>query len=258
MATATAPTERVNVAHRCNGGLVVIGDEVLGRRVEDSNTARVLDAFVRHGIRAREVAIVPDDEARIAAVVRDFAARFHLVVTTGGVGPTHDDCTWRAVAAALDDSIVLRKDVLGFLASRARAPLTPEQERMALLPSRTEIEHGERGGWALHLDNVWVLPGVPSMVGAKIDAICSRYAGPVPALVEAMFSVDEWDVVARIDEVVASHPELAIGSYPLFDPALDHKLRISLEGPDRASVEAGLATLIERLGAEVLVRTVWR
>ncbi len=243
---------------RRSGGLVVIGDEVLGRRVQDSNTGQVLDAFVRHGIRAREVAIVADDEARIAAVVRDFAARFDVVITTGGVGPTHDDCTWRAVAAALDDTMVLRHDVLAFLNARARAPLTTEQQRMAWLPSRAAIEHGGNGGWALHLDNVWVLPGVPSMVGAKVDAICSRYAGPVPALVEAFFSVDEWDVVARIDEVVARHPELAIGSYPLFDPTLDHKLRISMEGQDRAAVEAGLATLIAVLGATVLVRTAWR
>jgi molybdenum cofactor synthesis domain-containing protein len=252
-------TEAASVTtERRSGGLVVIGDEVLGRRVDESNTARVLDAFARHGIRAREVAIVPDEEARIAAVVRDFATRFDLVITTGGVGPTHDDCTWRAVAAALDDTVVLRQDVLTFLSSKARTPLTPEQERMAWLPSRTEIEFAPGGGWALHLANVWVLPGVPSMVSSKIDAICSRYAGPVPTLVEAMFSIDEWDVVAMIDKVVASHPELAIGSYPLFDPALDHKLRISLEGPDRASVEAGLQTLIARLGANVLVRTHWR
>ena len=244
-------------ARRKIGGLVVIGDEVLGRRVDDRNTAAVLDGFVRHGIRAGEVAIVPDDEARIAAVVRDFADRFDVVLTTGGVGPTHDDCTWRAVGRALGDPVVLRQDVLAFMERRSGRALSPEQQRMAMLPSGTVIERiGD--GWALRLGDVWVLPGVPSMVAGKLDGILARYAMAPRVLCEVYFGVDEWDVVALVDGVVAAHPGLAIGSYPIFDPAEDHRLRISLEGELREEVEAGVSAVRAALGEPAFVRLRWR
>lgn len=239
------------------GGLIVIGDEVLGRRIDDRNTAMVLDAFARHGIVAGEVAIVADNIDRIAVVVREFAARFDVVITTGGVGPTHDDCTWRAVAMAVDDDFVLRQEVLDMMEARAGRALTPEQQRMALLPSRAVVERLDRG-WALRVDAIWVLPGVPSMVMAKIDAICSRYAAPQPHLCEVYFTADEWDVVAAVDAMVANFKQLRVGSYPLFDAALDHRLRISIEGDDRAHVDQGLGAIIAGVGADYLVRIVWR
>ena len=136
---------------------------------------------------APAVAAAADNIDRIAVVVREFAARFDVVITTGGVGPTHDDCTWRAVAMAVDDDFVLRQEVLDMMEARAGRALTPEQQRMALLPSRAVVERLDRG-WALRVDAIWVLPGVPSMVMAKIDAICSRYAAPQPHLCEVIFS----------------------------------------------------------------------
>lgn len=239
------------------GGLVVIGDEVLGRRVDDRNTVTVLDAFARHGIRAGEVAIVPDDEARIAAVIRDFAARFDVVVTTGGVGPTHDDCTWRAVGLATDDPVILRQDVLAFMERRSGKALSPEQQRMAMLPAQAQVERiGD--GWALHHGDIWVLPGVPAMVSGKIDGILARYASVPRVLCELYFAVDEWDVVAAVDAVVAAHPGLAIGSYPIFDPAADHRLRLSFEGDERAMVEAGVRAAIVAIGEALFVRQSWR
>lgn len=234
-------------ARRRRGGLIVIGDEVLARRVEDRNIALVLDAFVAHGIRAGEVAIVPDDVPRVAAVVRDFASRFDVVITTGGVGPTHDDCTWRAVAVACDDALVVHPGVLERLRRHSRTPLTAEQERMALLPSRVEIFRSDTGGFALHVGDVWVLPGVPSMVAAKLDAICRRYASAPAVVRELYFAVQEWEVVAAIDAVVAAHPRAEIGSYPVFDADADHGLRVSVVADEPAVVEAVAADLKARI-----------
>ena len=247
---------------RCRGGLIVIGDEVLQRRVDERNIAAVLDAFARYGIEPGEVAILADDVDRIAQVVRDFAARFDLVLTTGGVGPTHDDLTWQAVAQATDDALVLRQDVVDAMEARAGKALTPKQRRMAVLPSKTEVELLPAGGFAMHTGHVWVLPGVPSMAARKLDGICARYQGQVPAVVEAYFTADEWDVVAAIDVVVAAHPAVQIGSYPLFDPSLDHRLRVSLRAEGDAvgvaAVVAALAELLAAIGEGKWVRTTWR
>ncbi len=256
-----AATQNAGGKARCRGGLIVIGDEVLQRRTEERNVAAVLDAFARYGIEPGEVAILGDDVVRIAQVVREFAARFDVVLTTGGVGPTHDDLTWQAVALATDDALVLRQDVVDAMEQRSGQALSPEQRRMAVLPTRTEVELLPAGGFAMHTGHVWVLPGVPSMAARKLDGICARYQGQVPALVEAYCTADEWLVVATIDAIVAAHPQVQIGSYPVFDLSLDHRLRVSMRAEGDSvgltTVEACLAALIAAIGADKLVRTVW-
>ena len=94
-------------------GIIVIGNEVLSGKVRDENTPFLIDSFNRAGLRVGEVAIVADIVPRLAEVIRGFSARFDLVITTGGVGPTHDDCTWQAVAIALKKAGLSNQDVGG-------------------------------------------------------------------------------------------------------------------------------------------------
>lgn len=240
---------------RTTAGLIVIGDEVLSGRFVDRNTATVIEAMARHGLALREVAIVADDLARIAEVVRAFAARFDLVVTTGGIGPTHDDCTWRAVGAALGQPVVLRPDVLARMEARNGGPLTPEQQRMACLPVGAEVVD-DGPSFIAHVGPVWVLPGVPSMVARRIEWLCARHAGPRLWLATVYLSVDEWHVVPQIDAVVAAYPALQIGSYPIFD-APDHRLRLTFAGPDRAEIEGAVERQLAAIGRQHLVRVDW-
>ncbi len=245
---AARPGER-----RQRAGIVVIGNEVLSRKVADRNTDTILATMARHGVVVAEVAILPDVQERIAAVVADFAARFDLVVTTGGVGPTHDDCTWRAVADALGRPIVRHEPLLAAMKARLGGHVTPEQERMAHLPRGAEVVL-EAGAFFLHVGAVYVLPGVPSMVSRHVEIIAQRHAGDVPVLANVYFTAQEWHVVAAIDAVVAGHPGVDIGSYPIFD-ADDHHLRLTVESGDAAAVRAAVAALIEGIGADTHVRT---
>ena len=241
---------------RVVAGVIVIGDEVLSAKIVDSNSPTIIAAMCEHGLILGELAVLPDVCERIAAVVADFAARFDLVVTTGGVGPTHDDCTWRAVGLALNAPLVLRQDLLAAMQRYNRGPLTAEQERMALVPERAEVLQGGPA-FIMRVDNVWVLPGVPSMVRSAIDWICARHAGPRPCLATVLLTIDEWRVLDRIDALVAAFPDLTIGSYPEFDAA-DHRLRLTLEGPDRARIEAAVAAQLDAIGHENLARVDWR
>ena len=183
---------------RKRAGLVVIGDEVLSARIPEGNIGVVLKAFADVGVITGEVAVLADDRARIAAVVRDFRRRFDVVVTTGGVGPTHDDMTWAAVADAHDVPLVLREDLLAMMEARNGGPLTEEQKRMLMLPADATLERVGRG-YVIRLGDVWVLPGVPSMVAARIGFIAGRYGSTPAWLATVRFAIDEWDVISAID-----------------------------------------------------------
>ncbi len=238
-------------------GIIVIGNEVLSGKVRDENTPFLIDSFNRAGLRVGEVAIVADIVPRLAEVIRGFSARFDLVITTGGVGPTHDDCTWQAVAIALDQPLELHQEMIDRIEKRQGIAMSDEQKRMALLPRGTTM-HVADGRWPmLQANNVIVLPGVPSMVQGRIAVLCARLARPRPWLATAYFTADEWVSVAAIDAVVAAFADVEIGSYPVFYPA-DHKLRLTFEGPDEARVQAAVAQVTAAIGADQLVRVTWR
>ncbi|MBM4342180.1 MAG: competence/damage-inducible protein A [Deltaproteobacteria bacterium] len=258
MATATPTPAR---ARRTTAGVVVIGNEVLSAKIADGNGPQILRRFADIGVRVGELSVLADDRDRIAEVVGAFAARFDLVVTTGGVGPTHDDCTWHAVGQAFGAPMRLHAELARKVAAHLGAPLTPEQERLALLPEGAELVPVE-GRWPLvRMRNVYVLPGVPSLVERNLRQIATLVqaaGGARPGhLATAYFTVEEWHAVAHIDRVVADHPEVEIGSYPVFD-APDYKLRLTFEHDDRGQVRDAVEAMIGAVGAGQWVRTEWR
>lgn len=238
-------------------GVVVIGNEVLSAKFRDENTPQLLHRLAEAGVRVGEVAILPDDVQRIATVVRDFSQRFDFVLTTGGVGPTHDDRTWEGVALALGRDLAVHGAMVERIAARTGQPLTDEQLRMTRLPPDTELL-GPTDRWPLlQCGNVFVLPGVPSMVALRLDLICRLLASPRPHLATVFLSIDEWLCVPAIDATVAAFPQLDIGSYPIFDHG-DHRLRVTFEGFDAPPLVDAVGDLLHRVGLAQLVRIEWR
>lgn len=243
--------------HQPTAGLVIIGNEVLSAKVVDANTPLLLQQVNEAGLRVAEVAIVPDEVPRIAQVIRDFSGRFQLVITTGGVGPTHDDCTWKAVAQAFDRPMELQQELVARIESKIGHPLSAEQARLAWLPQGTQLSQAD-GRWPLlYVKNVYVLPGVPSMVAARIEQVLAHLRCERPALVTVYLAVDEWSHVPQIDAVVQAFGDLDVGSYPIFEVG-DHRLRVTLEGYDQNRVGQAAEQLIDSVGRAHLVRLEWR
>jgi molybdenum cofactor synthesis domain-containing protein len=254
-------TQRAGTASPKNGcrntvGVVVIGDEVLSQKVQDANTPAILAAMAANGIDVGEVAMLPDVPARIAAVVADFAARFDFVVTTGGVGPTHDDCTWASVADALDEPIELHQEMYERMLQRISTGVSEQQKRMAMLPRGTQIAD-ESGAYLFWCHNVYVMPGIPSMVRSAIDSVAQRYGAALRGLATVYFSRDEWDSVAQVDAIVAAFPDVTVGSYPVVHRD-DHRHRVTLEGDDVVRLREAAVALIDDIGHTHHVRTAWR
>jgi molybdenum cofactor synthesis domain-containing protein len=241
--------------------ILIIGNEILSGKVEEEN-ARFLTRELRAlGVSLRRVEVVPDVTEEIAASVRALSPRFDFVFTSGGVGPTHDDVTLRAVADAFGMELVRRPELDALLRAGFADRLHERDLRMADIPSGARLEYGPGGPrndartpWpVVVVGNVWVLPGVPSIFRRKFEAVRELFrAGPIHG--RALFSrAGEGPIAGALDEAVVAFPEVEIGSYPHPD-ASDYRVKITLDGRDAARVDAALAWLAARLGDDV-VRT---
>ena len=121
--------------------LLVIGDEILSGRTQDKNIAQVAAWLNRQGIRLEEVRVVPDDQQRIADAVNALRIKYDYVLTTGGIGPTHDDITVDSIAAAFGVPVVIDPEARRILEAHyeTRGGVTDARLRMARVPEGAEL-----------------------------------------------------------------------------------------------------------------------
>jgi molybdenum cofactor synthesis domain-containing protein len=201
-------------------GLVVIGDEILSGRTQDRNVAQIGAWLNLQGIRLAEVRIVADDMERIAAAVNALRAAHDYLFTTGGIGPTHDDITVDAIAAALGVDVVIHPRARATLEAyyATRGGLTAARLRMARVPAGAElIENPMSGAPGIRLGNIFILAGVPHIATLMLEALSGTLEGGRPLLSRTIGCwVPESEVADLLREAEAAHPACQIGSYPFF------------------------------------------
>jgi len=201
--------------------LVVIGDEILSGRTQDKNVAQVALWLNQHGIRLAEVRIIPDDIGRIADAVNSLRVAHDYLFTTGGIGPTHDDITVDAMAAAFGVPVVVHPTARKILEDYYRdrpGGLTDARLRMARVPEGAElIANATSGAPGLRIGNVHILAGVPYIAAAMLEALTGKLEGGRPVVsVTIGARAPESDVADLLRETEAAHPGVSIGSYPFF------------------------------------------
>jgi molybdenum cofactor synthesis domain-containing protein len=201
--------------------LAVIGDEILSGRTQDKNVAQVALWLNQHGIRLAEVRIVPDDTTRIAETVNELRAAHDYLFTTGGIGPTHDDITVDAMAAAFGVPVVVHPEARKILEDYYRdrpGGLTEARLRMARVPEGAElIANPSSGAPGVRMGNVFILAGVPYIAASMLEALTGKLEGGLPIVsVTVGARAPESDVADLLRETEAANPGVAIGSYPFF------------------------------------------
>lgn len=199
--------------------LVVIGDEILSGRTQDLNVAQVASWLNEQGIRLAEVRIVPDDIGRIAETVNALRRSHDYLFTTGGIGPTHDDITVDAMAAAFGVSTIIHPDARRILEDYYRdrpGGLTDARLRMARVPEGAElIPNPHSGAPGVKMGNVYILAGVPNIAANMLEALTGKLEGGRPVVsVTVGARAAESDVADLLRETEDSNPGVAIGSYP--------------------------------------------
>jgi molybdenum cofactor synthesis domain-containing protein len=201
--------------------LVVIGDEILSGRTQDRNVAQLATWLNDHGIRLAEVRVVADDGAAIADAVNALRVKHDYLFTTGGIGPTHDDITVDAVAAAFGVPVIVHPEARRILEDYYRdrpGGLTEARLRMARTPEGAELlRNPYSGAPGIKIGNVYILAGVPNIAASMLEALTGKLEGGRPVVsVTVGARAPESDVADLLRETEAAHPGVAIGSYPFF------------------------------------------
>lgn len=237
--------------------VLVIGDEILSGRTRDRNSNYIAVHLARVGIRLQEVRVVADDERAIVEAVDALRARYSYVITTGGIGPTHDDITADAIAKALGvpiDHDARAVELLhAYFAKRGIEP-TPARLRMARIPHGAElIANAVSVAPGFMIGNVIVLAGVPEVMQVMLDDATPRLRTGAKMLTATIkLSRAEGDIA----EIFAAHqqkfPDVAMGSYPSFaDGRVSTQL--VLRSTDSALLETVRASLEQKLIARNLL-----
>jgi molybdenum cofactor synthesis domain-containing protein len=232
---------------------LVIGNEILTGKIQESNVAFLAKELFALGVRLRRVVVCPDEVSVIAADLTALREAHDVVFTSGGVGPTHDDVTIEAVAQALDREVVrsaeLERLVRGYFGART----TEEHLRMADVPAGAElIRSGEMPWPTVAVENVYVFPGVPEIFRAKFPVIRDRLRTDAPFVSRAVYAhADEFELAPLLDAVAAAHPAVAIGSYLRWGKA-DYRVKLTIDGSDRSAVDQAVEALLAGLPPDQL------
>ncbi|XP_076169670.1 FAD synthase isoform X2 [Ptiloglossa arizonensis] len=218
-------------------GLIVIGDEILRGQIIDTNTSYLAKKLRASGIKLLKVIVIPDIADEIAKTVSVASEEYSVVFTSGGVGPTDDDVTYKGVAKGLGLKLEPHPELVEFLTNSF--PGEKEAQRLAIVPSPCELIYvpSEKKYAVITVKNVFVLPGSPKYFEPAVDVIVSQLKGSSPLHFEYVdINLCEFSIVKILDE----HSErwrnkVSIGSYPqTTDECLT---RITLEGKEEHVLE---------------------
>lgn len=200
--------------------LIVVGDEILSGRTQDKNIAQVATWLGVQGIRLREVRVVPDVMDDIIEAVNTLRARNDYLFTTGGIGPTHDDITVDAVAAALGVDVVIHPQARAVLEEyyAPRGGLNEARLRMARVPEGAGlIENRISGAPGIHAGNIFLMAGVPHITAQMLDGLTGTLEGGLPLKsVTIGCWVAESEIADMLRETEMAFEGCQIGSYPFF------------------------------------------
>ena len=227
--------------------MLVIGDEILSGRTRDSNMHHLAGELTRHGIVLKEARVVADDPDAIIAAVNALRAAHDEVFTSGGIGPTHDDITAEAIAAAFSVPISVRDDARAILAAhyaRSGTELNEARLRMARIPEGARlIDNPISRAPGFSLGNVHVMAGVPNIFEAMLASVLPTLTGGDPRLSQSLRVMrGEGEIAKPLADLAAEFADLSFGSYPFVKDGA-YGTNLVVRGTDAARLDAAMIRL---------------
>jgi molybdenum cofactor synthesis domain-containing protein len=233
--------------------LLVIGDEILSGRTQDRNIAPIATWLNVQGVRLVEVRVVADVHERIVAAVNALRAENDYLFTTGGIGPTHDDITVDAIAAATGVEVEVHPKARAALERHyeTRGGITEARLRMARVPAGASlIENKMSGAPGIRHGNIFILAGVPHIAALMLDALSGTIEGGKPLLSRTVGGwVPESEVAELLRDTERAHGGVQIGSYPFFREGRVGA-NFVVRSTDQAVLDACVEDLVARLEAD--------
>lgn len=213
-------------------GIVIIGNEVLSGKTQDTNSHFLCQELRALGVEVRRIIVIPDEIEMIGREAAAFSRAFDFVFTTGGVGPTHDDVTMSGIAHGFGVSVVRHPELERRLRERHGANINAARLRMAEMPEGAELL-GEDSLYSpvVKMHNVYIFPGIPKILHERFQAIRETFRGTPFHLKVVYVKEGEGAIASILNSVLASYPKLLLGSYPVLDNP-EYKVKVTLESKD--------------------------
>lgn len=234
--------------------MLVIGDEILSGKVDDTNAALVRREMRELGVRLAGIFVIPDDLEGIADWIRHLKGRYTYLFTSGGVGPTHDDMTMAGIARGLGRRLVMSPELAADLARVYRAGFNDPARKMAEIPEGAElIREASLQVPVTRVDEIYIFPGAPGIFRRKFLAIKERFRSTPYHLARIFTLADETELADRMEEAQARF-QVAVGSYPVYDRE-DYRVQITIESKSRERVVEAARFILDAIPAARLVKS---
>ncbi len=200
-------------------GIIIIGNEILSGRTQDTNTSTISKWLNSLGIKVQEVRIIPDVEEAIISTVNELRKKFNYVFTTGGIGPTHDDITASSISKAFNLTYGPHKEAMSLLEKYYKpGEFNEGRQKMAWMPTNANLIYNPTSGApGFNVENVFCLPGVPSILKSMLGDISHKLVGGEPILSQTInLRTVESEIAKSLSMVQNNNKDVDIGSYPFF------------------------------------------
>lgn len=228
-------------------GILIIGNEILSGKVQDANSPYLCRELRALGVEVRRISVIPDDVNTIAEESSTFSGAYDIVMTTGGVGPTHDDVTVEGIAKGLGRRVITHPDLERVVQKLYPGKVTSARLRLAQVPEGAELLGQPDLVFPVVLvKNIYIFPGVPEILKQKFHGIRERFRG-APFFLKTVFVTDgEGAIAEHLNTVIREFPALLLGSYPELNRP-DYRVRLTLESKDPAYLDKAFSRLVDLL-----------
>jgi molybdenum cofactor synthesis domain-containing protein len=230
---------------RVTAAVLIIGDEILSGRTQDTNLNAIAKYLAEYGVDLVEARVVPDIKDKIIAALNALRSSCDYVITTGGIGPTHDDITADCVAEAFGVALYEHPEILDSMKVRWGAEVNAARRRMARIPEGgSMVKNPVQGPPGFQIGNVFVLAGVPLIMRGMLEDVGPRLrtGAVVIARTVRVEGIGEGAIAAPLEALAKEHPGLSLGSYPFFGPD-GYGSNLVVRGRDGAEVAATVDAL---------------
>ncbi len=200
-------------------GIIIIGNEILSGRTQDTNTGTLSLWLNSLGIKLQEVRIIPDIEETIIKTVNELRKKYNYIFTTGGIGPTHDDITAVSISKAFGLTYGPHKEAMSILEKYYKpGEFNKGRQKMAHMPLEAKlILNPTSGAPGFYVENVFCLPGVPSILKSMLGEMENKLVGGEPILSMTInLRTVESEIAKSLNDVQENNKGIEIGSYPFF------------------------------------------
>ena len=204
---------------KVNASILIIGNEILSGRTQDTNTSTLAIWLNSIGVKVAEVRVIPDVEKTIVDNLNFLRSAYDYVFTTGGIGPTHDDITAQSVSKAFGIKYEVHKEAFKILeAYYEPGKFNDGRQKMAWMPENSKlILNPTSGAPGFSVENVFSLPGVPSILKSMLGGLTNRIVGgkPIKSLTISLKTIES-EIANSLTKVQNENKDVEIGSYPFF------------------------------------------